>query len=194
MKCTLLDITSNHRVTCPFNIDPYRWDTCIIKLVVRRTWRSLKQACMKESEIQSWKYVCHQHDLIISLSFPPLRLTLRFDFSRNYKNASLKIKAASWRRFPFKCNLHSCLLLSVPLMPRLWSRLHHFVLLPADADGRRRGGEVIQQRGSERHRPGVTGTPPPLCLWAVSLIETLPCFEGGVPWSGESQTPLSLKN
>lgn len=54
---------------------------------------------MKESEIQSWKYVClcviHQHDLIISLSFPPLRLTLRFDFSRNYKNASLKIKAAS---------------------------------------------------------------------------------------------------
>lgn len=94
MKCTLLNITSNHRVTCPFNIDPYRCDTCIIKLVVR----------MKESEIQSGKYVClcviHQHDLIISLSFPPLRLTLRFDFSRNCKNASLKIKAASWRRFP----------------------------------------------------------------------------------------------
>ena len=39
-----------YRVPYSFNIDPYRWDTCIMILVVCRTWRSLKQACIKRAE------------------------------------------------------------------------------------------------------------------------------------------------
>lgn len=140
-------------------------------------------------EIQSWKYVClsviHQHDLTVSVSFPPLRLTLHFDFSRNYKNVSLKIKAASWRR---SASDVICTYVFFPRRPSDAETLIAPASLCASPSRRRWAlqGEVIQQGGSELHRPGVTGTPPPLCLWAVSLIETLSCCvgDGGVRCRG----------